>query len=106
MDQPFKKGIIDLPIKSKKGAWSKKYSKRLEQAEESVVDEYNSWHETKIYQDALESAIGKTIQTAKGIKTIVAVEPKDGKLNVFFKEGSFAVIPNTSVLNKIIRTAS
>ena len=33
MDQPLKKGIIALPNKSKKGTWSKKYSKRLEQAE-------------------------------------------------------------------------
>ena len=33
MDQPFKKGIIDLPNKSKKGTWSKKYAERLEQAE-------------------------------------------------------------------------
>jgi len=33
MDQPFKKGIIALPNKSKKGAWSKKYAERLEQAE-------------------------------------------------------------------------
>jgi hypothetical protein len=75
--------------------------KRLEQVEESVVDEYNSWHETKIYQDTLESARGKTIQTANGIKTILTVEPKDGKLNVFFKEGSFAIILDISTLKQI-----
>ncbi|WP_294967044.1 replication protein [Sulfurimonas sp.] len=74
--------------------------------EKSVIDEYNSWHETKFYQDALESARGKTIQTANGIKTILTVEPKDGKLHVFFKEGSFAIIPNITALEKITKAAS
>lgn len=32
MDNPIQKGVIDLPDKNKKGAWTKKYAKRLEQA--------------------------------------------------------------------------
>jgi len=75
--------------------------KRLESNEESVIDEYNFWYENKIYQDILENAIGKTIKTTEGTKTILSVEPENGKLNIFFKEGSSAIIANTSVLKKI-----
>ena len=32
MDKPLRKGIIDLPNRNKKGAWSDKYAKRLDQA--------------------------------------------------------------------------
>ncbi len=32
MDNPLRKGIIDLPNKKNKGAWSDKYAKRLDQA--------------------------------------------------------------------------
>ena len=32
MNKPLRKGLIDLPDKNKKGAWTKKYEKRLDQA--------------------------------------------------------------------------
>lgn len=82
-------------------AYAASIKKRFARKEQSIIDEFQYWLNQKTFSSILESAIGKTIQTSEGKKTILCVEHKDGKLHVTFKEGGFAIIPDIMALKKI-----
>ena len=83
-------------------AYASSIKRKFLKKEQSVIDEFNYWQSNRTSSLVLENAVGKTIQTSEGIKTILCVEPKDGKLHVRFKEGSFAVIPDIMALKQIL----
>lgn len=103
----FDKNLEEWILEKAKGkinpsAYAASIKKRFARKEQSIIDEFQYWLNQKKFSSILESAIGKTVQTTEGIKTILGIEPKDGKLDVTFQGGSFTVIQNITTLKKII----
>lgn len=94
--------LIKSKNKINPSAYAATLKRKFLKKEQSVIDEFNYWLNQKTFNSALENAIGKTILTRDGDKTILCVEPKDGELHVAFVESGFTIIPDISTLNKII----
>jgi len=98
----FEKWILEKSKnKINPSAYAAAIKRKFLKKEQSLIDEFEYWQSDKIFSSALNDALGKTIKTTEGIKTILCVEQKDGKLHLAFREGGFTVIPDIMTLKKI-----